>query len=167
MVSISAFQQLQDLSQKKKKQRKGNAVEDNVDFLSICIGGKYIGIRTSDIAEVAPLMRVSLVGHTVSWFKGLIKVQGDIYGLVDIANFLGVSPVAKKDGYIIALSRRYDNVAIVVDSLAGLHSITTEDAPLIKDCLDVYQMDGKEVKILSIERLISSDEFLDISIFNN
>lgn len=165
MVSVIAFQQLQQLSQKKSISRERTAAEDKTTFLCVGIHEKQVYINTDDITEVMPYAGASPVGHTVPWYKGLIKVQGEICSLVDIASFLEQPPVGRKDSYVIALSRRHDNIAILVENLAGLHAVKMTGEITKKGYTDVYQTEKGEVQVLSFARLFSSDDFFNISVF--
>ncbi len=165
-MSLNEFHWLEELSKKKKISKDyADALDARQSFLCVVIGGKSLYISAGDIAEVMAKEKVSLVGHTKSWFKGLIKAQGEIFSLIDISPFLGVKPVNMKHSYIIALSRQYDNIAIVVDSLNGLRSFEKIRQIEQKEYLDVFRVGDEKLNILSIERLLSSDEFFDISVY--
>ncbi len=164
---LSNFQWLEQLSRKKKIKKEHNSIidGDRIAFLCVVIGGKQICIDASDIAEVVAREQISLVGHTVSWFKGLIKAQGDIYSLVDISPFLDASPVSVKKGYIVTLSRRYDNIAIVVDMLGGLRSVQKMEKIEETEYTDIYRVGDERITMLSCQRLLSSEKFFDISLY--
>ncbi len=164
----NAFQNLKSLSQRKKN-KKANTDKPVVEktFLCTVVDGQKIYVDTDAATEVMARVDVTPVGHTVTWFKGLIKVQAEIYGLVDIAHFLHVSPVNCRKGYVIALARRYDNVAIAVDHLEGLHSFNMLNKIEKKEYTDIFQTEQGEIQVLSVKRLLSSDEFFDISVFNH
>ncbi len=168
MASLKAFQQLQELT-KKTKVEKNIAIisETRKTFLSVGIDQKKIYIDTIDVGEVMHQVKASLVGHTASWFKGLVKVQGDIYSLIDISPFLETAPVSEKSSYVVALSQQYNNVALIVDNLFGLQSVEEIKDKKEEGYLDIYQTEKGEIHVLALKRLVLSDKFSDISVFSN
>ncbi len=168
MASLKAFQQLQELDKKNKVEKKVELISDKrKTLLSVGINQQKFYIDTSDVGEVMHQVKTSLVGHTASWFRGLVKVQGDIYSLIDIAPFLEFSPVSEKSTYVVALAKQYENVAIVVDNLFGLFSVEEVKDKKEKGYFNIYQTDKGEVSVLSVKRLVESDKFSDISVFSN
>ncbi len=168
MASLKAFKQLKELN-KKTKVKKELAVVSGTrkTFLSVSINQRKVYIDTTDVSEVMHQVKISLVGHTASWFKGLVKVQGDIYSLIDVASFLGTSPVSDKSDYVVALSKYYENVAIIVDNLLGLFSVEEIKDKKEEGYLDIYQTEKGEIHVLSLKRLVLSDKFSDVSVFSN
>ncbi|MBS9781069.1 MAG: chemotaxis protein CheW [Gammaproteobacteria bacterium] len=168
MSSLTAFQHLQNLSKKTKIKKKIATISDTrKTFLSVGIHKKQVYIDTCDISEVMNYCKVSLVGHTASWFKGLVKVQGEVYSLVDIAPFLKQPPVSDKSGYVVALSHSYNNIAIVADNLFGLQSVDEMRDKKEDEYLDIYQTEKGEICVLALKRLVLSDKFFDVSVFSN
>ncbi len=168
MASLTAFEQLQQLSRKTKVGQKTEKVEDiGKTFLLVSINQTKVYIDACDISEVIDRAKVSSVGHTVPWFKGLVKVKGEVYSLVDVAPFLKVSPSDKKQCYTVALSSDYDNVAIAVDGLFGLHSVEEIKSKREKGYLDIYKTEQGEMQVLAFQRLVSSDKFFAVSVFSN
>ncbi len=168
MTTLTAFQQLQELSKKTKVNKKVTTINDgSKTFLLVSINKTKIYIDSCAIGEVIDKIKISSVGHTVPWFKGLVKVKGDVYSLIDAAPFLEIPLSDNKRGYVIALSSDYDNVAIFVDNLFGLYSVEEIKGKKEEGYLDIYQTEKGEIRVLALERLVSSDEFFAVSVFSN
>ena len=76
--------------------------------------------------------------HTNDWFLGVANLRGGLYGVVDLARFLGVSRGAtdftRDQARFVVFNPNFElNCALLVDRLAGLRSaeqlIVDADAP--------------------------------------
>ncbi len=80
--------------------------------------------QAGEIFSVAPLVSVP---HSNDWFLGVANLRGGLYGVVDLARFLGVgtatSDFAREQARLVVFNPIFElNCALLVDRLAGLRS---------------------------------------------
>jgi len=80
--------------------------------------------QAGEIFYVAPLISVP---HSNEWFLGVANLRGGLYGVVDLARFLGVgagaSDFAREQARLVVFNPTFEiNCALLVDRLAGLRS---------------------------------------------
>lgn len=165
MTAKQSFQYLQHLATTKKVDKDHAVSAIDMAFLCVSIQSKHFYINAERIGDVLPYSNVNPVGHTVSWFEGLLKIQGEIYGVADISPFLRYSNKISKKGFIIALSQANENIAIVVDEVLGLHHFKKSEKIAEEEYVDIYQTPEKDIRAISFQRLLMSPEFSNISIF--
>lgn len=164
MESKTSFQYLQLIASRQRVVREDSVSGEGNKFLCVGIKKQKLYINTGYIGEIIMDAAPSPVGHSAVWFEGLVKVQGEIYSAVNIGAFLNDAKT-NTGSYTIALSPQYNNIALIVDSLLGLHTIEMSGEITKNKFTDVYQAEEEEINILSIKRLLSSPEFRNISIF--
>ncbi|MBS9777593.1 MAG: chemotaxis protein CheW [Gammaproteobacteria bacterium] len=165
MRTIRSFDYLAGLSQVKKANRSKNLFEEIESFLCVKIQKQLIYISTAKIKEVLPFSNVVCVGHTSPWFEGLLKIQGEIYGVLDISLLLGQQQAMHKKEFIIALTEMNENISIIAEETLGLQSFKKNQKITEKGLIDIYHTPEKDINVLSIERLLASNDFTNISIF--
>ncbi len=165
MEHKQAFQYLQHLSKKKKVERDTDSITDNLAFLGIRLQNETYYLVIDQVKEIIPNPVISPVGHSRSWLEGLIKVQGEIYSVVDLAEFLGYPPIVDKHRFVIALSQEVGNYALQVSQVLGITNFMQPEKTGEDDYLDNYRSDTKSIKVLSVERMLGSADFANISVF--
>jgi twitching motility protein PilI len=80
--------------------------------------------QAGEIFSVVPLVAVP---HTSDWFLGVANLRGSLFGVVDLARFLGVgstaSDAAREQARLVVFNPSLEvNCALLVDRLAGLRS---------------------------------------------
>ncbi len=160
-----AFQYLQRLSKEKKAERDINAVTDTPAFLGVRLQDETYYLAIDQVKEIIPNPVISAVGHARSWLKGLIKVQGEIYSVIDLAEFLGNPPITDKHRFVIALSREGGNYALQVSQVLGITKLTQPEKTGEDNYLDNYRSEMRNIKVLSVERVLGSANFANISVF--
>lgn len=165
MSTKNAFQYLQLLASTQKAEKIRGSNEGESTFLCVNIqNGKYY-IDVGRIGEIIPKTNISPVGHTEDWFEGIIKVQGEIYSVIDIAHFLEQPIVTGKGKFAIALAEGNNNYAILVNKVLGIHKVKTTKDHTEQKYIDSYHLSNESLNVLSIERLLASSEFANVSIF--
>jgi twitching motility protein PilI len=80
--------------------------------------------QAGEIFAVVPLLEVA---HTQPWFAGVANLRGGLYGVVDLARFLGLpdapDAVGREQARLVAIGATLGlNSALLVDRLAGLRT---------------------------------------------
>lgn len=93
-------------------------------LLGVAIGAERWVIALEQAEQVLPLPRVHPVPRSVTWFRGVVHVRGNIYGIVDLAHARHGKPTAHDgDTCIILLANRIDMpVGLLVSRTLGLQN---------------------------------------------
>jgi twitching motility protein PilI len=77
--------------------------------------------QAGEIFSLAPLVNVP---HSNDWFLGVANLRGGLYGVVDLARFLGVGAGASREqARLVVFNPIFElNCALLIDRLAGLRS---------------------------------------------
>jgi len=91
-------------------------------------GGKYL-LPLAQSGEIFPFTSAQAVPYTQDWFLGVANLRGGVYGVVDMASFVGGqapaprSDASRAESRLVALNAALDvNCALLIDRLAGLRN---------------------------------------------
>ena len=148
------------------------------------VAASWLAVETGDLRLLFPLSHageifswtdVQRVPYVQPWFMGVANLRGGLAGVIDLARFLGASPVrteqAMTETSLLALNSALElNAALLIDRLAGLRGTTAfeacepppENAPAFFG--NVYR-DGAGVRWqeLDLQALSQNPAFLGIS----
>jgi twitching motility protein PilI len=92
-------------------------------------GARYLFPLTQS-GEIFPFANAQPVPYTQPWFLGVANLRGGLYGVVDLASFVGGRPPAMRsdatraESRLVALNSVLEvNCALLIDRLAGLRSL--------------------------------------------
>lgn len=162
-----SFQFLSDLSQKSKATKTDAGKAHVVSFLGVMIQQKTYYIPVEEVREIIPAPQIVAVGHAKPWVSGLLKVQGEIYSVIDAAPFVGLTLVSEKKPVAIALSVSEGNYSLMVSSVLGITRIANLQQVSNNDEFTITYQDEEStiISVLSVPSIISSSQFANISIF--
>lgn len=144
-------------------------------WLAVELAGSPYLVPLAHAGEIFPWPVVQAVPYTQDWFLGVANLRGGLAGVIDLARFLGASPVrteqAMTETSLLALNSALElNAALLIDRLAGLRGTTAfeacepppENAPAFFG--NVYR-DGAGVRWqeLDLQALSQNPAFLGIS----
>jgi len=100
----------------------------SVSWLAVRSGGSNYLLPLGQAGEIVPLTLVQTVPYSKPWFRGVLNVRGNLFGVVDLAEFNaangGARPVGglpSQDASVVTLNAQLEvNCALRVDSLSGL-----------------------------------------------
>jgi twitching motility protein PilI len=94
-------------------------------WLGFVMGDTHLLINLIDAIEVLPVPQIQPVPLTKHSFLGMTNVRGNLYGVTDLSQFLGLSPTTHKVSNRIVLlnSVQTTQAAILVDSVIGLRNV--------------------------------------------
>ena len=127
--------------------------------------------------EIFPLTTVQVVPYAKPWFLGVVNLRGGLYGVVDMASFVGEglarhrSEQALSESSLVTFNAALEvNCALMVDSLSGLRNresfSSVEPAP---QGSPVYfgnryrDLGGTEWQEINLRSLSQFSPFLSIS----
>jgi len=159
-LDLRAFQQnLSDRMQ--DRSRMGG----QSSLLGVQIAGQHWLVEMPDISEVLSLPRLTPVPLAKSWFRGVANVRGNLYGVVDAADYLHVGAASGEvANRILLLAEQYGfNTALLVDSVLGLRN-ANEWRQGESDAGQYYDEQGVMWRKLDVVELLGQPEFLQIGI---
>ena len=99
-------------------------VAPRVARLGLLIGGQRWLVDLAEAGEIVPLpAAITPVPMTRPWFRGLVNLRGNLYGVTDLQRFLGESPTpVSRDARLLAFGAALQiNAALIVSRMLGLH----------------------------------------------
>jgi twitching motility protein PilI len=126
MAKREALRELQ--SRLADRLRQARTEERVLSWLAVECEGQGLLFPLSTAGEIFALGTVLPVPHSQRWFMGVANLRGGLYGVVDLAAFLGLrAPIARdavrEQARLLAFNPRFGaNCAVLVDRLAGLRS---------------------------------------------
>lgn len=169
MAKTSNLREFQEAILAKLKEAANQTGAESSSRLGVIVGAKRFLIDLNALKEVLPVPPILAVPLTKSWFLGTANIRGNLYSVSDLAHFLNMSPTAKSVHNRIMLlnTETTAQVALLVDSLAGLRNIQEMRAEALND--DARQLfgsqrlidaDGNEWLELDTEALVQDKNFI-------
>lgn len=149
----------------------------SVDWLAVRVGeGRYL-LPLAQSGEIIAFTSCVAVPYTQPWFLGVTNIRGNLFGVIDLARFLGLpTPQTQTsisaDYNLITLNNIFEiNCALKVGRLEGLKSSkdftlleSAQDASQSNYCLRIFvDRAGIEWRELDLRLLSQATEFLQIS----
>jgi two-component system chemotaxis response regulator CheV len=137
---------------------------NELEVLEFTIAAKSFGIDVAKVAELMQAQTPHMIPHAHPCVEGIFQPRGEIYVIVDLAQYLGLPPSAdpQKDLYIIAKFNQ-TCVAFHVHTVENLHRISWEAIEKL-DGLVYGGLDGVVSGIAKVgERIISILDFEKIT----
>ena len=148
----------------------------SVAWLAVRAGeGQYL-LPLGQSGEIVPLSNAQPVPYAKDWFRGVINIRGNLYGVVDLAGFLASDagtarpPAAAAEASVVTLNALLEvNCALQVDGLAGLRGSEAfaSSAPAAAGAPDYYgncftDTEGQRWQEINLRVLSQSPRFLSI-----
>ena len=167
-ISIKEFQA--ELSEKLENATTTHPVST---VLGVLIGKERWLVHMADVGEVLQIPSITQVPLTHTWFLGMANVQGNLYGIVDLAAYLGgANTKIDQKTRILLVSPRFDiNSGLLVSRTLGIRNISdferienndSDSYPL--GVSDVYKDEhGQHWNELNLQDLVHDEEFLQVA----
>lgn len=167
-LDLQAYQK--DILARLKSQAESNRSVSS-SKLGVSIGGHDWLITLSDISEVLPVPEILKVPLTQPWFLGMANVRGNLYGVTDLASYLGYPPasVTSESRVLLVHGKFAINAGLLVDRLVGLRNLDEmKSEPEVPE-KSAWQMgrhkdnSGQVWDELSLDILLGQNEFLQVA----
>ena len=135
---------------------------ERITTLGVQIGADLWLVEMSDISEVSPLPSITPVPFTKPWYCGVANVRGNLYGVVDMAAFMGQAE-ASRDGSsrVLLVSHKFAfNAGLLVNRVLGLRNTHTWQRCEVDGKIQYKDQQGQMWQQLNIARLLKQPEFL-------
>lgn len=163
---MSSFDYLKKVAQQKAGRKKNQQISEEFTFLSVRIAGEAMCLSAEAVREIIPKPLVMPMGHAKPWYKGLMKVQGEVFSVIDIGLFLSGKSRGSKISYAIALQSESGQHAFAVEEVNGLikEKVIKKQGERFTGKLQTES--GGELTFILVEDIISSPEYNNVSIFS-
>ena len=139
--------------------------------LGVLIGRDRWLVHMTDVSEVLQVPKITQVPLTHPWFLGVANVQGDLYGIADIAAYFGGAHTKiEQKTRILLVSPRFEvNSGLLVSRTLGIRDVS--DFERIDDSNSsqlgvsgIYKDNQGQIwKELNLQDLVRDEEFLQIA----
>ena len=139
---------------------------DRASTLGIQMGQGLWLIEMQDIGEVLPIPPLTPVPLTQPWYRGVANVRGNLYGIADLAAFMGQSetPGVGQGRVLLAAQKFAFNAGFLVTRVLGLRDVTSWQREE-KDGEAYYKDEqGQMWRKLDVAQLLQQPDFLQIGI---
>ena len=139
---------------------------DRASTLGIQMGQGLWLIEMQDIGEVLPIPPLTPVPLTQPWYRGVANVRGNLYGIADLAAFMGQSetPGVGQGRVLLAAQKFAFNAGFLVTRVLGLRDVTSWQREE-KDGEAYYKDEqGQMWRKLDVSQLLQQPDFLQIGI---
>lgn len=175
MANREALRELQTRLASRLKAARSEGV--SASWLAVNTGQSNYLFPLVQSGEIFPLTNVQVVPYSLPWFMGVINLRGGLYGVVDLASFIGTGLLRSRteqslaESSVITFNAALEiNCALMVDGLAGLRkreafsdvAAPPEGSPSCfgNQFTDHHGVCWQEINLLTLSQL---PEFLSIS----
>lgn len=128
MANREALRELQTRLANRLQAARSEGVQTS--WLAVESAGSRYLFPLAQSGEIFPFASTQAVPYTQPWFLGVANLRGGLYGVVDLAGFVGNRPAAARteasraESRLVALGATLEvNCALLVDKLAGLRNV--------------------------------------------
>lgn len=138
-------------------------------FLALEIGGESWVVRLADLSEVMPVPPLTPVPNTRPWFTGIANIRGRLYGVADLAAFMGRDAVLPSpDTRLVLVHPKHRiNAGFLVTRSLGLRNLQAAPVPAAGGdewvAGEHREGEGRVWKELALKRLVASPAFIEIA----
>lgn len=142
------------------------ATAARVSMLGVQIAGQRWLVDMADISEVLPLPRLSKVPFTKHWFRGVINVRGNLYGVIDMAAYPQGSLISgvSANRVLLVADRYAFNVALLVERVLGLRDVRNWQKSEREGLTEFQDGQGASWRKLEVSGLFGQVEFLQVGV---
>lgn len=131
--------------------------------LALESGGEGWLVELTDARELIPVPALTDVPNTQSWFRGVVGIRGELFGVVDFAAFHGLEPTALNlESRILMPHARFGvNAALLFTRSLGLKASRAFELEPEEGTL--RDSAGRRWRPLRLADLLAEQRFLDIA----
>lgn len=127
MANREALRELQTRLANRLQAARSEGVQTS--WLAVESAGSRYLFPLAQSGEIFPFASTQAVPYTQPWFLGVANLRGGLYGVVDLAGYVGNRPTpvradtGRAESRLVALGATLEvNCALLVDRLAGLRN---------------------------------------------
>lgn len=156
---------------------KEKEVVEQQQYLTFLLAGEEYAISILEVKEIIEYDTVTAVPKTPKWIRGVINLRGSVVPVVDLAVKFGLEqkPVTKTTCIVIVETQHEDQnttMGVIADAVSQVMDIAAgeiQDVPAFGTRITVDYLQGmaqlgkKFVLLLDIDKVLSTDEAIDLS----
>ena len=132
MANKEALRELQ--SRLAERLQQARTQERVASWLAVECGGRGFLLPLEQAGEIFAVAPLVAVPHTQAWFAGVANLRGGLYGVVDLARFIGLASQPGDEARLVVFNPGMElNCALRVERLAGLRSAGQLEAEVEAD----------------------------------
>jgi twitching motility protein PilI len=139
--------------------------------LGVLIGRDHWLVHMTDVSEVLQVPKITQVPLTHSWFLGMANVQGNLYGIADLAAYFGGAHTkVEQKTRILLVSPRFEvNCGLLVSRTLGIRNesdferIEDGNSPQLGVSGIYKDNQGQHWNELNLQDLVRDEEFLQVA----
>lgn len=139
--------------------------------LAVSCAGQRLLLALPQTDSIMPLPRVASIPAVQSWYSGLVNVRGNLYGVIDLAEFLGGEPTIRNmNTRIVVVAQKLKvNAAIMVSHILGLQNLNRfKSRPIAKDApawirAEYADENGDTWRELDLAVLTANERFMKVA----
>ncbi len=154
--------------------RKEKHSDESIEAIIIDIGTNIFGIEIKYSTEILELQYITPVPMTEEFLLGLINLRNEIVSIIDLNKFFleNFTPV-EEGSKIIIIDHNNIQTGILINKTHSIVTIPDKDIIHNLEHLDLGYLDyvkylarvkGKNVQIIDIEKLFSSEKFNNVEL---
>lgn len=145
--------------------------EEEGRYLLFQLGSELYGTPLLGVREVVEPQKWKLVPNTVSYFKGVINIRGQIVGLVDLRLRFGYESLPNAHQALLVFETEAGPIAAIVDSVESVVQIAgaaIERHPNVASHLPVEYLIGianhqnRLITIIDLNRALAGEDYVAI-----
>lgn len=141
-------------------------VGDRASTLGIQLGQDFWLVEMHDVGEVLPMPPLTPVPLTQPWYRGVANVRGNLYGITDLAAFMGQSETPSVgQGRVLLVAQKFAfNVGFLVTRVLGLRDSRSWQYEEKDGEAHYKDEQGQMWRKLDVTQLLQQPDFLQIGI---
>ncbi len=157
---------LRDFQQRLSDRLQDQALSTSrINTLGVQIAGSNYLVEMTEIGEVLSLPTLTRVPLTQPWFLGVANVRGNLYSVVDMADYLGGTSVSggAANRMLLVADRYAFNAALLVERVYGLRDARSWRMDESDGQVSYYdEQQQVEWRLLDIPALLAQPQFLNV-----
>ncbi len=141
--------------------------------LGFRMAGLTLVTPLNQVSEVLPCPALTLVPGTHRWIKGIANVRGNLFTVIDLAEFFGMEPVTMNDrARLMIMNVANFNTALLVNEVLGLRHFDEEQeqadvaglvGPVYAHVQRAFARDGAIWGVFDMQSLAGSEAFNNVA----
>jgi twitching motility protein PilI len=139
--------------------------------LGVSSAGQRWLLPLTQTDSIMPLPPVASIPAVQSWYSGLVNVRGNLYGVIDLSEFIGSEPTIRNmNTRIVVVAQKLKvNAAIMVSNMLGLQNLNrfklrqkAKDAPAWVKA-EYVDEPGQTWREIDLAALTANPRFMEVA----
>jgi purine-binding chemotaxis protein CheW len=141
-------------------------------YLTFFLAGEEYGVEILRVQEILGMMPITRVPRTPPHIRGVINLRGKVIPIMDLREKFGMAAASEPEQVMIVVQVTGVQIGVVVDKVSEVANIDAGNIDATPDfgvdvktefLLGLGKVNGKLKLLLDIERVLTSQEVVDMS----